>query len=130
MQINELIKLTDWFQAKVVAKGIPANFQALFNKMNANIRRNVNQPLQPFSTERDALFETIRPINFQSLSLEQINFLKELEIDELFGPIGVDRIEGILYKNNLFEISNSGYIEWIIFRCYSCRSNNVRKQTK
>jgi hypothetical protein len=101
MQINELIKLTDWFQAKVVAKGIPANFQALFNKMNANIRRNLNQPMQPFSTERDALFEAIRPINFQSLSLEQINFLKELEIDELFGPIGVDRIEGILYKNNL-----------------------------
>lgn len=101
MQINELIKLTDWFQAKVVAKGIPANFQALFNKMNANIRRNVNQPLQSFSTERDALFETIRPINFQSISLEQINFLKELEIDELFGPLGVEKIEGILYKNNL-----------------------------
>ena len=59
MQINELIKLTDWFQAKVVAKGIPANFQALFNKMNANIRRNLNQPMQPFSTERDALFEAI-----------------------------------------------------------------------
>ncbi len=101
MQINELIKLTDWFQAKVVAKGIPANFQALFNKMNANIRRNLNQPMQPFSTERDALFEAIRPINFQSLSLEQVNFLEELEVDELFGPVGIERIEKILYQNNL-----------------------------
>jgi hypothetical protein len=101
MQINELIKLTDWFQSKVVAKAIPAKYQALFNKMNANIRRNVNQPIQPFLTERDALFEAIRPINFQSLSLEQVNFLKKLEIDELFGPLGIERIEAILYQNNL-----------------------------
>lgn len=101
MQINELIKLTDWFQAKVVAKAIPVKYQALFNKMNANIRRNVNQPIQPFLTERDALFEAIRPINFQSLSLEQVNFLKKLEIDKLFGPLGIERIEAILYQNNL-----------------------------
>lgn len=101
MQINELIKLTAWFQAKVVAKAIPAKYQALFNKMNANIRRNVNQVMQPFLTERDALFEAIRPINFQSLSLEQVNFLKELEIDELFGPLGIKKIEAILYQNNL-----------------------------
>ncbi len=101
MQISELIKLTDWFQVKVVAGAIPAKYQALFNKMNANIRRNLNQPMQPFSTERDALFEAIRPINFQSLSLEQVAFLEELEVDKLFGPVGIERIEKILFQNNL-----------------------------
>ena len=58
MQINELIKLTDWFQAKVVAKGIPANFQALFNKMNANTSDSKKEHW--FTIQQRELIENIK----------------------------------------------------------------------
>jgi len=101
MQITELLKLTDWFDENIIEKGVPTKFTAFYTKMNQNIRRNGNQPLVPFEQEKDNLINAIKDINFQTLSLEQINFLKQLEIVELIGEIGVEKIEQILVQNNL-----------------------------
>ncbi|TXD47818.1 hypothetical protein [Polaribacter sp. IC063] len=101
MQITELLKLTEWFDENIVEKGVPKKFTAFYNKMNQNIRRNGNQPLVPFEQEKENIINAIEDINFQSLSLEQINFLNQLEIVELIGKIGVQKIEEILIKNNL-----------------------------
>lgn len=101
MQITELLKLTEWFEENIAENGVPAKYVALYNKMNQNIRRNTNQQLVPFEQEKENLYEAIKEINFQSLSLEQINFLNQIEITELIGKIGVQNIEQILIQNNL-----------------------------
>ena len=101
MQITELLKLTEWFNLNIVKKGVPTKYTALYNKMNQNVRRNTNQQVVPFEQEKDKLIESLKEINFQTLSLEQINFLEQLEITELIGDIGAKRIDEILVKNNL-----------------------------
>lgn len=111
MQITELLRLTDWFQNNIVKSGLPSKYTALFNKMNSNIRRNVNQPLIPFEIEKESLFEDIKKIKFDSLSLEQINFLEKLGVVDLLGNEGVIRIQNILYKNNLDIASASARIK-------------------
>jgi len=100
MQINELLRLTEWFDENIIENQIPQKYSALHSKMNQNIRRN-GQALVPFEQEKINLFEVIKDINFQSLSLEQMKFLERLEIIDLFGKNGVEQIEKILIENNL-----------------------------
>lgn len=101
MQINELLKLTEWFDENIVKNQVPQKYTALHNKMNQNIRRNANQPLVPFETEKENLIESIKDLTFQSLSLEQIKFLEQLEITDLIGKVGVEQIDRVLIENNL-----------------------------
>lgn len=101
MQITELLKLTEWFNKNIIENKVAIKYPALYNQMNANIRRNNNQQFIPFESQKESLIESIEGINFQTLSLEQINFLEKLKITELIGKPGVDKIEEILIKNNL-----------------------------
>ena len=48
MQIQELLRLTDWFQSNIVDEKIPNYYQSLHSKMNQNAKANNNQPKQPF----------------------------------------------------------------------------------
>lgn len=101
MQINELLKLTEWFDENIVENQVPQKYTALHTTMNQNIRRNGNQPLVPFEQQKNNLVEAIKDLSYQSLSLEQIRFLEQLEITELIGKIGVINIDKILIENNL-----------------------------
>ena len=74
MQITELLRLTDWFKLNIVEAKIPALYTNLFNKMNQNARAINNQPKQPFETEKQLLFEALKSVKLNSLTLEQINF--------------------------------------------------------
>ncbi len=107
MQITELLKLTEWFNKNIIENKVAIKYPALYNQMNANIRRNNNQQFIPFESQKESLIESIEGINFQTLSLEQINFLEKLKITELIGKPGVDKIEEILIKNNLDIVSVS-----------------------
>jgi hypothetical protein len=100
MQITELLKLTEWFDENLIENGVPTKYKALYNQMNANIRRNNNQQV-PFESQKNDLIHAIEGINFQTLSLEQINFLDKLGITELIGKSGADKIEEILITNSL-----------------------------
>ena len=100
MQITELLRLTDWFKLNIVESEIPARYTNLFNKMDINARNN-NRPRQPFETEKQSLFEALKSVTLNSLTLEQISFLEQLEVTELLGIDGVNIIEDILYENNL-----------------------------
>lgn len=101
MQIEELLRLTDWFQENVVGKSIPNLYRSLFNKMNANVTRNSNQPFQSFESEKDSLFQALTLISTDTLTLEQIGFLIDLNVLDLLGPKAVKEIESILITNNL-----------------------------
>ncbi len=101
MQITELMRLTRWFKQKVIEKKIPNFYQNLFNKMNQNAVASINQPKQPFEDDRNNLFDSLRELNLNSLTLEQVGFLEKLEIIDLLGEEGVENIEDVLYENNL-----------------------------
>jgi hypothetical protein len=100
MQINELLRLTEWFDNNIIENQIPQKYSGLHSKMNQNTRRN-GQALVPFEQEKTNLIEAIKDLNFQSLSLEQMKFLESLEIIELLGKNGVEQIEQVLIQNNL-----------------------------
>lgn len=101
MQITELLKLTKWFKDIVVGKKIPTKYQQLFNQMNQNVRANTNQTKQPFDQQKDNLFQALQEISLSSLTIEQIKFLEQLEIKDLLGIEGIEKINKVLYDNNL-----------------------------
>jgi len=102
MQVNELLTLAEWFQMNIVDEQIPTKYSTLHAKINQNTL--ANQPAQPFETEKEDLYDSIKEITFQSLSLEQLKFLEQLEITELLGVEGVNNIEFILHENT-FDIA-------------------------
>jgi hypothetical protein len=97
MQITELLRLTEWFKANIVGEKIPNFYKNLFNKMNQNASNNK----QPFEDDKDNLFKALKNVNLNSLTLEQIKFLEQLEVLELLGDEGISNIESILYENSL-----------------------------
>ena len=97
MQITELLRLTEWFKTNIVGEKIPNFYKNLFNKMNQNASNNK----QPFEDEKNNLFKALKTVNLNSLTLEQIKFLENLEVLYLLGDEGVNNIESILYENNL-----------------------------
>lgn len=101
MQIAELLRLAEWFDTNIVQNGIATKYIELYNKMNLNVRRNPNQPSVPFEDERKELLKTLKPISFQALSWEQIQFLEKLEIKGLLGQVGTKKLEDVFYENKL-----------------------------
>ena len=103
MQVTELLQLGTWFKTNIDESGIVTKYVSLYNKMNQNIRRNNTQSTQsiPFEIEKDNLIESIRIVDFQSLTLEQIKFLEQIKILDLLGEQGIIQIEEILFKNKL-----------------------------
>lgn len=99
MQVQELLRLTIWFEEEVIQRELPSKYSNLFNKLNHNANRNNNQPAKPFEEERDKLYNTLRSISLDPLSLEQISFLNSLEIDDLITDTAVDLIDDILTYN-------------------------------
>jgi len=101
MQIQELLRLTHWFQENIVDEKIPNYYKNLHNKMNQNAKSNNNQPKQPFEQDKENLLNALGTINLNSLTLEQISFLEQLEIIVILGQAGISNIENVLYENNL-----------------------------
>lgn len=101
MQITELLKLTKWFKENIIEIQIPTKYQQLHSMMNKNVRVNNGQPRQPFENQRDSLFEALKTVTLNKLTLEQIKFLDQLEITDLIGLNGIKNIESVLFENNL-----------------------------
>ena len=99
MQVTELHQFFEWFNQNINKKKLSEKYLAFYNKLEINSRQN--QTAQSFQEEKDKLFETLESINFQKLTLEQIKFLKKLEIDDLLGNIGVQKINDVLYESNI-----------------------------
>lgn len=97
MQITELLKLSIWFEDNIVANGIPQKYQALYNRM----QQNVNNQKQPFENELKVLFDALKQLNLNSLTLEQVKFLTDLEIEDLITVNAIEKIKDILHDFNL-----------------------------
>lgn len=101
MQIDELLILEKWFQKEIKDGGIPQKYQQLHKVMQQNANNRNNQQAQPFDNQKEALLDALSVVNCTTLSIEQIKLLEKLEIKELFGKIGVQMVENILYRNQL-----------------------------
>lgn len=65
------------------------------------MNQNASNNKQPFEDEKNSLFKALKTVNLNSLTLEQIKFLEQLEVLELLGDEGINNIESILYENSL-----------------------------
>ena len=95
MQVTEVLQLANWFYEHIVEEDLADEYLAFYNKLNLNTRQN--QAKQSFEDEKEILFTTLNSINFQDLSLEQIKFLEELEVAELIGEKGIEKINEVLF---------------------------------
>ena len=101
MQIQELLRLSFWFNENIVDKGIPSLYQSLFSKMNQNAKANNNQPNKPFESERTKLIEALGSVKLNKLTLEQIKFLEQNGVIDLLSQSGIRNIEQVMYEDNL-----------------------------
>ena len=103
MQVEELLQLSIWFREKVEKNNVLQNYSALLNKMNSNIRRSNGQPQtsQPFSVEKENLFESLNKIDFDELTIEQIKFLEKIGVNNLINKDAIKKITDDLINNNL-----------------------------
>lgn len=96
MQIIELMKLSDWFTETIVEGEIIDAYSSLNNIVANNARSSTKTP---FEDERDALVEAIQSIDFNDLTLEQIDLLETMGVAELLGQDGVTYINSMMEKN-------------------------------
>ena len=99
MQVTELLQFIDWFNENIIEEELSLKYSGFYEKLYLNVRQG--QAAQPFQEEKEKLFETLKSINYQSLSLEQINFLEKLEIADLLGVQGAKKIDDVLFESNI-----------------------------
>lgn len=99
MQVVELLKLTHWIEKNVKLPQVAQKYQQLQAVLQQNVNARNNQPQQPFKEQKDNLINTLRVISTDSLTNEQERMLGTLGIKKHLGAQGVERLEGILYKN-------------------------------
>ncbi len=104
MQVSELIAITKWINSEIVDKQVVHNYKQLYNVLNQNTSRN--QQIQPFESEKNTLIETIKNINLNQLTKDQLDFLNKLNIAPYVGVEGVTNIEDILFIN-VIDISTA-----------------------
>lgn len=101
MQIDELLNLCIWFKNNIEKNNISQKYLNLYNKMNVNVRRMNGQQAQPFLDEKNILFESLSEISLEDLTIEQIKFLEQLEVDDLISKPTIKLIDNDLIENNL-----------------------------
>lgn len=104
MQLNETYQLCLWITQEISNASVLSKFDALFNILNANMRRPSNQVAQPFENEKLDLLKCLESVNVSTLSLEQIRALETLGIKKNIGLDGKKKVNEIL--TNLLDIAH------------------------
>ncbi len=123
MQVEELLQLSIWFKNNIEKNNIPENYTKLYNKMLINARRINGQQSQPFTDEKNNLFHSLLKVNFDELTMEQIKFLKQLNIDHLINKDAVELINNDLTLSSL-DIANATNI----IKIYNDKVVDVQKK--
>lgn len=101
MQVRELLELTTWIDQNIKSTGVAQKSQALHQVLEQNKNARNNQQQQPFEQQKNDLIETMRSINTTSLTNEQERMLSRMRVLENIGLSGVNKVEDILFRNNL-----------------------------
>jgi len=97
MNVSELYDLTDWVTKEIEGTQVPQKYQALQSIIQQHAQPN--QPRQPFESQKEDLFETLRKVPLGKLTRDQLSFLKQLGIANSVGENGIREIEDVLFKN-------------------------------
>jgi len=103
MNISELLILVKWIDKEIKESKIVELYQSLHTILHANSQPN--QALQPLEAQKEELFEAIRSVSLDFLTLEQVEFLKELGIFQCIRTEGINDLEDILFKNSLDSVT-------------------------
>jgi hypothetical protein len=112
MHVTELYELTKWIDAEIVAKQIVEKYQALHTILNQNAQPN--RPQQPFESQKNDLIETLGSVPLDTLTIDQLEFLKKLSIAQYLGDEGTSVLEDILFKNVIDIATSASRINEII----------------
>ncbi|HHF0523038.1 TPA: hypothetical protein ACPHW8_004834 [Vibrio alginolyticus] len=106
MQISELLGLTYWIDENLKSASVQQMYQQLATAIQQNVNARNNQPRQPFVSQQENLINAIRPISTNGLTHAQEDMLKKLSLHKHIGTWGVEKLEGILFRNGL-DIANA-----------------------
>lgn len=104
MQISETYHLTNWIKSEIESGQIIGKFDALIAVLQANSKRQPNQPAAPFEEQKNEVIQSITGINLSSLTLSQLQILDTLEIAPNIGSDGKRKLKNIL--SNTLDIAH------------------------
>jgi hypothetical protein len=99
MNVAELFDLTQWIDREIKGKQIRDRYQNLQSILQANA--SGNRPQQPFENEKNELIAAISAVPLESLSTQQVDFLRKIGIGGHVGEDAVREVEDILFRNPL-----------------------------
>ena len=88
MNVSELYDLAEWFE------DIHPTLVEHYRSVLTPLSHNASQPnKQPFESQLEALLNYLRNLPFEGLSLQQLQILSELEVDQYIGVQGATAVE-------------------------------------
>ncbi|ELN9000199.1 hypothetical protein RZT97_000959 [Vibrio cholerae] len=129
MQVKELLNLTYWIDKNIKSQNVIQKYQQLTDIIQQNVH---NGTKQPFASQQSQLIDCIKLINTNTLTYAQEEMLTKLGLYQHIGTWGVDKLEDILFKNNL-DIANAySELNKIIQQINDgiSRSNQIQTQLK
>ncbi|ELI3475863.1 hypothetical protein Q8E20_000018 [Vibrio cholerae] len=129
MQVKELLNLTYWIDKNIKSQNVLQKYQQLTDIIQNNVH---NGTKQPFASQQSQLIDCIKLINTNTLTYAQEEMLTKLGLYQHIGTWGVEKLEDILFKNNL-DIANAySELNEIIQQINDgiSRSNQIQTQLK
>lgn len=124
MDVMELDRLAYWFLDRY------PELNRLYTRLLAPINHNASQPnKQPVEDELEALLIYLRSTSFETLSLQQLRVLADLEADQYIGQVGAAFIEGIVRTANYDPATAAGRLNTAIAKLNEINSGFLQYRT-
>lgn len=107
MQILEVYKLAEWYEYAVENIGILDNYSDLHIAVEKNVANSIKTP---FEKEKKELIDNLRAIDFNVLTLEQIELLDRMKVYSLLGEQGEKNLVQVFNDNGVDIASISEHL--------------------
>ncbi|MBA4327605.1 MAG: hypothetical protein C0428_05205 [Polaromonas sp.] len=104
MNVSELFQLTEWIRIEIAGQDITGKYQSLQAILQQNAQQG--QQSRSFESQRTTLLDTLRSVNLEALTKDQLTFLDCLGIKAAVGATGASAVEDLLYRN-VIDIATS-----------------------
>ena len=106
MNVQELSRLAGWF-----AEEYPA-LNNLYTALVSPLQHNANQSSkQPLESQMEALIAYLRAMKFDALSIQQLNLLSKLGVDQFIGQKGADYVSSSIKTSEYDPVTAGRKIE-------------------
>jgi hypothetical protein len=112
VNVEELFALCHWIDKEVIDKKLVEQYTALFNILNQNAQSG--QAKQPFENEKKRLFNTLKSIELERISIDQLKFLSKMGLKDFLGLPALETAEEIIVKNPIDPATAASKIQAIV----------------